>query len=154
MIIKNINERHIETWIAKLEKTKTKNGTFLHPTTIAHAFKLLNNMFNFAKLDRILKENPCEFVRKKSTEKTEERECFSIEEMGYVKELLATSNIRLKTALFLVLDTGCRREEIIGLKWEDIDFKNNKIDINKGVVSTSTKTRINTKRIREKGGKK
>lgn len=153
MIIKNINERHIEAWIAKLEKTKTKKGTFLHPTTIAHAFKLLNNMFNFAKLDRILKENPCEFVRKKPTEKTEERECFSIEEMDYIKELLSTSNIRLKTALFLVMDTGCRREEIIGLKWKDIDFINNKIDINKGVVSTSTKTRINTKRIREKGVK-
>lgn len=153
MIIKEINERDIERWIATLEKTKTQRGSFLHRTTIAHAYKLLHNMFNFAKLDRILKENPCEFVKKKPTEAPEEKEVFTIEEMDYIKKLLMTANIRLKTAMFLVLDTGCRREEIIGLKWEDIDFENLKIDINKAVVTTSTNAPISNKRVREKGVK-
>ena len=127
MIPRLINERDIETWIAQLEKTETQKGTLLHPTTIAHAFKLLHNMFNYGKLERILRENPCEFVHKKPTEKPSEREFFTIEEMDYIKELLATANIRLKTAIFLIIDTGCRREEIIGLKWEDIDFEKNKL---------------------------
>ena len=52
--------------------------------------------------------------------------------------------------MFLVMDTGCRREEIIGLKWKDIDFENNKIDINKAVVHISKRTPINNKRIIEK----
>lgn len=153
MIPRLINERDIETWIAQLEKTETQKGTLLHPTTIAHAFKLLHNMFNYGKLERILRENPCEFVRKKPTEKPSEREFFTIEEMDYIKELLATANIRLKTAIFLIIDTGCRREEIIGLKWEDIDFEKNKIDINKAVVATATKTPIAKARVREKGVK-
>ena len=136
-IVKDINEKDVETWIATLQKTKTQKGATLHPTTIAHAFKVLQNMFNYGKLERIIRENPCEFVRKKPTEQPDEKEYFTLEEMDYIKELLLTTNIRLKTAMFLVMDTGCRREEIIGLKWKDIDFENNKIDINKAVVHIS-----------------
>ena len=79
-------------------------------------------MFNFAKLERILKENPCSFVKKKPTEKPDENEYFTLEEMDYVKELLSTTSIRLKTAMFIIMDTGCRREELLGLTWRDIDF--------------------------------
>ena len=153
MITIDINERDIEKWIAKLQDTKTKKGKPLHATTIAHAFKVLHNMFNYGKLDRILRENPCEFVHKKPTESPDEKEVFTIEEMDYIKELLLTANIRFKTAMFLLLDTGCRREEIIGLKWEDIDFVNNTIDINKAVVATTTKAPINKHKVREKGVK-
>lgn len=153
IVISKIDEQTIESWIATLEKTKTKKGTYIHPTTIAHAFKLLHNMFNFAKLERILRDNPCEFVHKKPTEKPDEREVFTLEEMDYIKELLSTANIRLKTAMFLVMDSGCRREEIIGLKWNDIDFENNKIDINKAVVTISNKTGYTKDRIIEKNVK-
>lgn len=151
--LKDINEKDIEKWLNVLSQTKTQRGTLLHPTTIAHAFKLLHNMFNYGKLERILRENPCEFVHKKPSESPDEKEYFTLEEMDYIKELLQTANIRLKTAIFLIMDTGCRREEIIGLKWEDVDFENNKIDINKAVVSTGKKTPISVSGAREKGVK-
>lgn len=159
MIICNINERDVEAWINKLSITPSKTdkikykGKNLHPTTIAHAYKLLNNMFNFAKLERILKENPCEFVKKKPTEKPEEKEYFTLEEMDYVKELLLNANIRLRAAMYLVLDSGCRREEACGLKWQDIDFENNTIDINKAVVNSSTKTPVGSETVFVKGVK-
>jgi len=157
MVISEINERDVENWLYKLSKTKTQRvnriGEYLHPTTIAHAFKLLINMFNFAKLDRILKENPCDYVKKRPTESPDEKEYFTLEEMDYVKGLLSNANIRLRTAIFLIMDTGCRREEIIGLKWKDIDFDNNTIDINKAVVSTTSNAPLTKERIREKGVK-
>jgi integrase len=149
----DINEKDIEKWLNVLSQTKTQRGNLLHPTTIAHAYKLLHNMFNYGKLERILRENPCEFVHKKPSESPDEREYFTLEEMDYIKELLQTANIRLKTAIFLIMDTGCRREEIIGLKWEDVDFENNIIDINKAVVSTGKKTPISVSGAREKGVK-
>ena len=152
MVVLDINERDIEHWIAVLGKTKTNTSDreFLHPTTIAHAYKVLYNMFNFAKLERILRENPCEFVHKKPTEAPDEKEYFTLEEMDYIKELLTTANIRLKSAIYLTMDTGCRREEICGLKWEDLDFENNTIDINKAVVSNYVKTNLDIPRVREK----
>lgn len=42
--------------------------------------------------------------------------------MDYIKELPSTTNIRLKTAMFIIMDTGCSREELLGLTWRDIDF--------------------------------
>ena len=154
MVISEINERDIENWLYKLSKTKTQRvnraGEYLHPTTIAHSFKLLINMFNYAKLDRILKENPCDYVKKRPTESPDEKEYFTLEEMDYVKGLLANANIRLRTAIFLIMDTGCRREEVIGLKWKDIDFDNKTIDINKAVVSTTSNAPLTKKRVREK----
>lgn len=152
MSLLEINERNIEQWLSHLSKTKTNtpDREFLHPTTIAHAYKVLYNMFNYAKLERILKENPCEFVHKKPIEAPDEKEYFTLEEMDYIKELLTTANIRLKSAIYLAMDTGCRREEIVGLKWEDIDFENNTIDINKAVVSNYIKTNLDIPRVREK----
>ena len=152
-IIKNITSTDIENWLGKLRKTKTKKGTFLHPTTIAHCFKLFSNMFNFVKLEKILKENPCDYIDKKPTEQPEEKEYFTLEEMDYVKELLMNSNIRLKTAIFLTMDTGCRREEIIGLTWKNVDLENKTIDIKDAVVSTSTKAPLKHERVRKKGVK-
>jgi len=149
MVVNEITERDVESWIAKLGKRKTLNkkreGKNLHPTTIAHAFKVLMNMFNYAKLERIVRENPCDFVSKKPTAKPDKKEYFTLEEMDYVKELLVNENIRLKTAIFLTMDTGCRREEIIGLKWKDIDFENKTIDINEAVVAISPKTELGKK---------
>lgn len=159
MILCRITERNVDAWINKLSNTPNKSniekykGKNMHPTSIAHAYKLLNNMFNFAKLDRILKENPCDFVKNKPSEAPEEKEYFTLEEMDYVKELLLNSNIRLRTAMYLILDSGCRREEACGLKWRDIDFENNTIDINKAVVSSGVKTPISNKRVFEKGVK-
>lgn len=37
--------------------------------------------------------------------------------------------------LFLVMATGLRRGELAGLKWQDIDFENLQVDVNKSVVS-------------------
>lgn len=153
MRLKDIDEFVIEKWLGVLANTKTIKGTNLHPTTITHLFKLLSNMFNFGVIKRIIKENPCDFVSNKPTEKSKEKEYFTLEEMDYIKILLKSSNIRFKTAMYLLIDSGCRREEIIGLKWCDIDFIENKININKAVVSTPTRTSINNQRIREKGVK-
>ena len=152
-ILQDINEETVENWLGYLSRTKTKSGNFVHPTTIAHAFKVLSNMFNFAKLERILKENPCSFVKKKPTEKPDEKEYFTLEEMDYVKELLSTTNIRLKTAMFIIMDTGCRREELLGLTWRDIDFEKKTININKAVATISTKSGVPSYRIVEKNVK-
>ena len=60
------------------------------------------------------------------------------EEMDYVKELLSMTNIRLKTAMFIIMDTGSRCEELLGLTWRNIDFEKKTININKAVATIST----------------
>ena len=53
------------------------------------------------------------------------------------------------------MDSGCRRGELTGLLWEDIDFKNSTININKttqylpeyGIFETKTKSRTSDRKI-------
>ena len=52
-------------------------------------------MLHYGKLGQILRENPCEFVHKKSSECPDGRVYFTLEEMDYIKKLLQTANIIL-----------------------------------------------------------
>lgn len=47
-------------------------------------------------------------------------------------------DIRMKTAVSLLLNTGIRKEELIGLKWENVHFKDNYISIENTVVYVPT----------------
>lgn len=46
-----------------------------------------------------------------------------------VKRLLEAAKPRLKEFLILALNTGMRRANLVGLQWEDIDFKNGVIHV-------------------------
>ena len=48
------------------------------------------------------------------------------------------NNTEWKTLFRLLAFTGARKGEILALTWEDIDFTNNTIDINKTLASTKT----------------
>ena len=60
-----------------------------------------------------------------------EIECYSPEEVKKLIDVLQNEPIKYQAIILLALDSGCRRGEITGLTWEDIDFKNCSININK-----------------------
>lgn len=48
--------------------------------------------------------------------------------------MLAELQHPYKTIVFLAATTGLRASELLGLKWEDIDFESLEINLNRGVV--------------------
>lgn len=69
--------------------------------------------------------------------------------------LLSYPDIRIKTSLLLFLLTGFRRGEVAGLKWDDVDFRTNKITIKRnaleirhqGVILKEPKTKKSARTI-------
>ena len=65
-----------------------------------------------------------------------------------ILEALESEPLKWQLITHLLIVTGCRRGEIVGLKWEKIDFENNRVKIDteliytksKGVYEESTKT--------------
>lgn len=56
-------------------------------------------------------------------------------EVSEMQAIVAELQLRERVLLFLDMATGLRRGELAGLKWQDIDFENLQIDVNKSVVS-------------------
>ena len=99
------------------------------PTMANKVLDLLSRLFNMAELWGIAPEgeNPCRFVRKYK-ERSRER-FLSEEEFKRLGRVLGEVKTEGKVqpnavaALQLLMLTGCRKSEILTLRWEDVDLE-------------------------------
>ena len=91
---------------------------------------------------RRLKQWFGEKVRAKATPPRVERHdpnYFQPEEIAAILEALETEPLKWQLITHLMIVTGCRRGEIMGPQWEKVDFENNRVKIDKSLVSTKSK---------------
>lgn len=77
-----------------------------------------------------------------------EAETFQPEEVEQIRDCLEQEPIKWRTATHLLLITGARRGEIMGLKWDNVDWDSNQIKIDRaslyssdrGIYEDTTKT--------------
>ncbi len=98
---------------------------------------LLRQMLAYAKRTRVIKENyaTADFVF--YTRDSNVHQILAMDEKQAYKfyELInECEDMRIKTSLLVFLLTGFRRGEVAGLKWEDIDFENERITINRSAL--------------------
>ena len=100
------------------------------PTVANRGVDILVKMFGLADAWgwRPSGKNPCLFVRRYKVEKHHERFLTPEELYRLGQALDAAPGERLASthaaaAIRLLVLTGCRRNEILGLRWEDLDFK-------------------------------
>lgn len=132
---------------------EVNKNQFLSETTIARYHELLSSIFKSALLWKIVKENPLQTIKKPKVNDTDIKYLNEEEARKFIS-LLNNENDVYKVAMLLGLFGGMRRSEIIGLKWNDIDFDNKTIYINNtghyikkiGYFDKSTKTK-QSKRI-------
>lgn len=84
-----------------------------------------------AKNNRIISENPCFDITVPWENVTKERRFLSQEEQN--RFLLQVENNWYKEMFYIMFLTGMRIGEVGGLKWEDVDFKNKCININRSL---------------------
>lgn len=97
-------------------------------------------MYNHYVRDGLLRLNPTEGVMaeiKKSHcwEKTKRHALTVAEQRAFTNYIANSEEYRGWFPLFTVmLGTGCRIGEVLGLRWQDVDFKNRTISINHNLV--------------------
>lgn len=62
-----------------------------------------------------------------------EIEVYTLDEVGQILSAVKTEPLKIRLLVELALFTGCRRGEIVGLKWEDVDFTKRKISIKRSI---------------------
>ena len=98
--------------------------------TLLHYYVLNNTILNQCVEWELIEKN---YNKKAQRPKPLKREAKFYDEDDIIKLLKCLDNEPLKyqVVIRLALDSGCRRGELTGLTWNDIDFENSKITINK-----------------------
>ena len=113
------------------------------PIYVKDCFILLNAIFEDACRNEVILKNPCLNVKKDlpKIQPSKKIKYFEIEQARKFLELFEEDTLMWKTFFNLALVTGCRREELLGLRFKNIDYK-------KGTIS------ITSARVRDNDGKK
>ena len=99
--------------------------------TIRDVYNILNAMFKYAISNRLIGYNPCSGVSLPKT-KVKGIRVLTVEEQ---REVLEHAKGRIYENLIIVaLGTGMRSGELLGLTWDDIDFKKREIHVSKTLV--------------------
>ena len=116
------------------------NDTGITLGTLDSVHGLLHPTFQLAVRDEIIRKNPSDGVMKEVGKRAGKgrgvRHALTIEQQRAFMDYIANHPIYFHWwPLFTVLlGTGCRIGEAIGLRWEDLDFENRSISINHSLV--------------------
>lgn len=110
------------------ERAEYSNSTCRHWRT------LLYGIFNSAIEDNLLAKNPAKSVRLTMSKKKTERLPISKEEAAALEANLHQLEGKDLLLLAILLYTGVRRGEMLGLRWEDIDFAHKLIHVRRQIT--------------------
>jgi integrase len=117
----------------------------LKPRRVRNIRATFNTIFDDALRDEIIDKNPISRVKTPKLDKVDVKS-FTMDEL---KKIINTATGEMKAFVALGFFTGLRSGEIIGLRWEDVNFKKREINIVRaikmGTISTpKTKNSIRT----------
>ena len=121
----------------QLVRKKGNNGSKtkkpLSGKTILEHHRLLRAMLHKAVYWQLIVANPAERVQPPKARKPKRRSYDDEQTKILLKnlELLPSEDTKYKVAIILTVFTGVRLGELMGLEWQDVDFKNGIISINR-----------------------
>lgn len=113
-----------------------------HATCIM-VYGILNAIFKMAYMADIITRNPMDKVARPKPRKGEakgtEADAFTVEEVQRIFAALEQEPLKWRAILRLLIDTGIRRGECLGLQWKNVNFKENTITIAGNLCYTKDK---------------
>lgn len=126
--IQKITPMHLQT----LYNSMQEEGFSGETTKKVH--QLINAAFHRAQINKYLQSNPAELV---DTPKVirKEIEIFNKDEVELLLNQAKTS--KYYPFLLLAFTSGMRLGELLGLRWQDIDMKNNQVSVNQNLQNSN-----------------
>lgn len=121
----------------KVEEYKAERLKEASPSTINIEIRVLNTALNQAVELRWLKESPSAYFKQL---RMPESEPLNWLDDNQIAILLSTNDAEFRSFMLFLLHTGCRRNEALGVTWNDIDMTKRQIVI-RGEVGKMGKRR-------------
>lgn len=113
-----------------------ENTRTLSAKTVLEHHRLIHTVLDQAVKEGLIPSNPADRVMLPKAEKKEVN-YFQPETVAAIRDALESEPIKWKTLTHMLLITGARRGEILGLKWENVDFKGLRIYICNNILYTA-----------------
>lgn len=115
-----------------------KNMEPLADKTILEHHRLISTILAQAEKEMLVPYNAASKATPPRTTKKDPN-YFQPETISAILEALEFEPLKWRLITHLLIVTGCRRGEIMGLKWEKVDFENNRVKIDRALVSSKSK---------------
>lgn len=104
-------------------EAKTKRGEPYSATTIKHYYDTLRGIFEYAKRYHYIQANPCQDLNAKETPKRDKKKIdfLAPEDAKRFVSALEREPLFWQAFMNVLITTGLRRGEAVGLQWGDID---------------------------------
>ena len=145
-----ITPRQLQAFVNTLSKdgANERTGKPLAPKTIRHFLSLISDVFSYAVKVGVAPENPCPKVTLPK-DPPKEKKIYTREEIERFLNLLNDEPLKYRVFFNLLIYSGFRRGEMLGLEWKDVDFESDIISVRRtsnytgksGIYTDTTKTR-------------
>ena len=135
--MKEIRTYHVQQFIQYLCNEKPRGDGeegHISPSTVKRYTTILRSILTLAYKMEYMDEDVglsrrIEFPK----QETPEVEVYTLEEVNQILKATETEPIHIRTLVELALFTGLRRGEIVGLKWDDIDFEKKRLSVKRSI---------------------
>lgn len=133
--LQKLKQSDVDSLLKEMDQT-------LKESSIRSIFSVLKNCLGKAIALNLLVENPCTGLELPKTRRKTVQALSIKDQDKLVKEINTNQKF---FSIMLALQTGLRIGEICGLKWEDIDFENNTLGVNRTVLRIQTEDKAGRK---------
>ena len=147
--LQDLRPDHLKRFYAKLAEPgqNQRTGGGLSPKTILEHHRVISTILAQAVKEQLILFNTAERATPPKMPK-HEMDAFEVEEVRGILEALETEPLKWQVCVQLLIATGARRGEVMGLRWEHVDWVENKLYLcenrvytpQSGVISTTLKT--------------
>lgn len=109
----------------------------LSDKTILEHHRLISTILSQAEKEMLVPYNAAAKATPSRVEKKDPN-YFQPEEVAAILEALEKEPLKWQLITQLMIVTGCRRGEIMGLRWEKVDFENNRIRVDRALLYTKS----------------
>jgi integrase len=148
--LQDVKPMMYQQFIDQFAEKKNPQGKPYSRSTIENNHWILHSMFERAKAEKKIKENPADIATLKGRQKnTEDLEYIESHLLNDLMVAASRNAFEYYAFFYILCETGLRKGEACGLTWADVDFENNQLDINKAMdtqklkfIKTKTKSSI------------
>lgn len=147
--LQDLRPEHLNQLYAKLAEPgqNKKTGAGLSPKSILEHHRVISAILAQAVKEGILTINTAQRATPPKMQKREVK-TLEVEEIQAVLEALKSEPLKWRVCVELMIATGARRGEILGLRWEYVDWQENRLFLcenrvytpETGAISTTLKT--------------